>query len=107
MKYILEYIWIGGNNEIRTKTKVVVTELITNNVMDIACEWNYDGSSTNQATGHDSEVILKPVKYYKNPFYTNTITCYSYLILCETYISNQIPHKTNTRAIARNIFKQN
>jgi hypothetical protein len=23
-------------------------------------EWNYDGSSTNQAPGHDSEVIIKP-----------------------------------------------
>ncbi|RYG48734.1 hypothetical protein EON67_07315 [archaeon] len=32
-----------------------------------ACR-NFDGSSTGQAPGHDSEVLLKPVAMYADPF---------------------------------------
>ena len=28
--------------------------------------WNYDGSSTEQADGSDSEVYIKPVSMYKD-----------------------------------------
>ena len=28
--------------------------------------WDFDGSSTGQATGDNSEVLLKPCKIYKN-----------------------------------------
>ena len=28
-------------------------------------EWNYDGSSTNQSTGENSDVLLKPVSFYR------------------------------------------
>lgn len=31
-------------------------------------DWNFDGSSTNQAPGVDSEVVLKPCKIYRDPF---------------------------------------
>ena len=30
--------------------------------------WNFDGSSTGQAPGTDSEVMLKPVAIYPDPF---------------------------------------
>lgn len=30
--------------------------------------WSFDGSSTGQAAGHDSEVLLRPVKYVPDPF---------------------------------------
>lgn len=30
--------------------------------------WNYDGSSTGQAPGHDSEVYLVPRAIFKDPF---------------------------------------
>lgn len=30
--------------------------------------WNYDGSSTGQAPGHDSEVYLIPRSIFKDPF---------------------------------------
>ena len=30
--------------------------------------WNYDGSSTEQASGHDSEVYIKPVYMVRDPF---------------------------------------
>ena len=30
--------------------------------------WNYDGSSTEQAPGSDSEVLIKPVAMFNDPF---------------------------------------
>ena len=31
-------------------------------------DWNYDGSSTEQAPGSDSEVLIKPVAMFNDPF---------------------------------------
>ncbi len=60
------YIWIGGNKtDIRTKTKTL--ERVPFCIHEIP-EWNYDGSSTNQAPGENSEVWLVPVKYVTDPF---------------------------------------
>tara|TARA_Y100000590_G_scaffold1649_1_gene2067 strand:+ start:22075 stop:23139 length:1065 start_codon:yes stop_codon:yes gene_type:complete len=116
----LEYIWIGGNNELRSKVKVKdgwggyeINDLNHNFDFDKEgiYEWNYDGSSTNQASGEDSEIIIKPKAIYKNPFkHPNSYhDSYhdSYLILCDTYLPNGEPHKTNTRVIAEKIFTEN
>jgi len=53
-------------------------------------EWSFDGSSTQQAEGHFSDRILKPVRVIPNPFektlydYGTLInTPKSYLVLCE------------------------
>ena len=99
MKTKVEYIWIGGNKELRSKTRILD---LNNNQMDINLipEWNFDGSSTNQAEGNDSEVIIKPVRLYINPF-TNGFLC-----LCDTYLPNGDPHITNTRKYAANIFNK-
>ena len=37
--------------------------------MDDVPSWNYDGSSTYQATTSNSEVILKPVAVYRDPHF--------------------------------------
>ena len=42
-------------------------------------EWNYDGSSTGQAEGLNSELLLKPVAVYNNPFNGGNS---SVLVLC-------------------------
>ena len=42
-------------------------------------DWNYDGSSTEQADGKDSEVYLKPVALYKDPF---RIDLEGYIVFC-------------------------
>ena len=34
--------------------------------------WGFDGSSTGQAKGHDSDVELRPVQMYKDPFIPGT-----------------------------------
>ena len=31
-------------------------------------EWNFDGSSTNQAPGHDSDIYLRPAAFFRDPF---------------------------------------
>jgi glutamine synthetase len=72
-------------------------------------EWNYDGSSTGQAKGNDSEVIIKPCAVYNDPFRSPD---YSFLVLCDTYCKDPsdnetiIPHKTNNRVKALEIFNK-
>jgi glutamine synthetase len=104
-KTILEYIWIGGKNEIRSKTRVI------NNRHPIVepghiPEWNYDGSSTWQADSNgDTEIILKPCAIYKDP--TRIISDgNALLVLCDTYDINGNPTKTNQRHAANKIFEQ-
>ena len=57
MNTLVEYIWIGGNKELRSKTRVYKNRI---NCISQVSDWNFDGSSTEQASGEDSEVILKP-----------------------------------------------
>ena len=44
---IVEYIWIGGKGELRSKTRVLY-DIITADIDEIP-DWNFDGSSTDQA----------------------------------------------------------
>ena len=37
--------------------------------------WNYDGSSTGQADGHNSEVLLKPRAIFNDPFRALPLCC--------------------------------
>ena len=76
---ILEYVWLGANNELRSKTKVVKGDVSLVAEMPL---WSFDGSSTNQAPGNRSDCILKPVKAYPNPFHVMTVNDY-YLVMCE------------------------
>jgi glutamine synthetase len=97
MTTMLEYIWIGGSGELRSKTKVLYKTIFT---IDEVPKWNFDGSSTRQADSTtNTEVILHPIKMYKNPF------SFGFLILCETY-NEDSPHITNNRHSAIQIFKQ-
>merc|ERR1711959_700946 len=59
--------------------------------------WNYDGSSTGQAPGDDSEVLMKPVGIYPDPFRNGD----NILVLCEAIMPvTHDPIPTNTRAAA-------
>lgn len=101
-KTIVEYIWIGGRNEIRSKTRVFNSFLPFH--VNYILDWNYDGSSTGQADSNgDTEIILKPCAIFKDPFrFINSSTCY--LVLCDTYKTNGEPTETNHRHKANKIF---
>jgi glutamine synthetase len=62
---LLEYVWIDGKNNVRSKTRVMRGR-ITN--IEEAPNWNYDGSSTYQASGRESEIILKPCRIFDYDF---------------------------------------
>ena len=88
----LEYIWIDGTEptaQLRSKTKVL--ENFSN--ISSCPHWNFDGSSTNQAEGNNSDCILKPVRLYPNPLEKDD----SYLVLCEVWGVDGNPHPSNTR----------
>lgn len=74
-----EYIWIGGTGaDLRAKTKTL--DFVPKKVSDLPL-WNYDGSSTGQAPGDDSEVYLAPVAMFKDPFRGGD----NVLVLCDAY----------------------
>ncbi|GFQ05954.1 glutamine synthetase leaf isozyme chloroplastic [Phtheirospermum japonicum] len=63
-------------------------------------KWNYDGSSTGQAPGEDSEVILYPQAIFKDPFRGGN----NILVICDTYTPAGEPIPTNKRYKAAQIF---
>jgi glutamine synthetase len=76
---LVEYVWIGGSgSDLRCKTKVVDKAITSPDDLPI---WNYDGSSTGQAPGHDSEVLIKPVALFRDPFRRNG----NLIALCSTF----------------------
>jgi len=103
--YIIEYVWLGGKNELRSKTRVIEKKI--ESVDDIP-DWNYDGSSTGQAEGHDSEVIIKPRVIFANPLRKNNSMSNNIIVMCDTWKPNLVtePHETNTRFPAFNLFQK-
>jgi glutamine synthetase len=97
------YVWIGGNgndgSDYRCKTKTLDAEVKDVSELPI---WNYDGSSTGQAPGKDSEVFLKPVAMFPDPFRRGK----NILVLCESCLPDGklTPIPTNTRQAAVEIF---
>ena len=90
--FFLEYIWLDGNKpqQIRSKTKIVQAK---NEEKIKLSEWGFDGSSTNQALTSKSEMVLKPVNKFKDPFRDN-----GFLVICEVYNTDGTPHETNKRS---------
>ena len=86
----LEYLWLDGctPTQIRSKTKVVKEF----GKMEEPPVWGFDGSSTEQAEGKNSDCVLNPVRVYPNPLESK-----SAIILCEVWNVDDTPHETNTR----------
>jgi len=59
-----EYVWIDGGNGLRSKTKTITKPVKS---VDELPEWNFDGSSTGQAPGDNSDVYIRPVAIFKIP----------------------------------------
>jgi glutamine synthetase len=100
---VVEYVWIGGNEELRSKTRVLDIDENKDVLLDDIPEWNYDGSSTEQAEGHDSEIVIKPRRIFTCPFRDKNLDI---LVMCDTYYPNGDPHETNTRFYADKSFNE-
>ncbi|OII66125.1 glutamine synthetase [Streptomyces sp. CC53] len=89
-----EYIWIDGTEptaKLRSKTKILAAAV--SDVAELPI-WGFDGSSTNQAEGHSSDCVLKPVYSCPDPIRGGE----HLLVLCEVLNTDMTPHSTNTRA---------
>lgn len=85
------YIWVDGTGEhLRSKTMTVDFEPKEPSELPW---WNFDGSSTGQAEGSNSDVYLKPVAIFRDPF----LIASNKLIMCETYKFDKSPTETNKR----------
>ena len=115
MAVVAEYIWLDAKKHLRSKTKVIYDiDLIVpqsrsrrTTAQQLAVYypgWNYDGSSTGQAEGLNSELLLKPVAVYNNPFMGGANHV---LVLCETLDKDGNPLESNCRAEANHLFSQN
>lgn len=101
--YIYEYIWLDSDNEFRSKTKIIYSNenfYINLNQLPI---WNYDGSSTGQAIGTDSEIFLHPVAIFEDPFRKNQK---AYLVWCICYDKNKNLLINSHRTNALDIFNK-
>jgi glutamine synthetase len=74
----LEYIWLDGykpTQSWRTKTKIVKN---FGGTLGECPMWSFDGSSTQQASGGSSDLLLKPVAIYPDPQRKN-----AYIVMTE------------------------
>jgi glutamine synthetase len=96
MVYKAEYIWLDGSEptaRLRSKTKIVPDG-------DDLPIWGFDGSSTNQAPGKNSDCVLRPVLDVPDPIRGGD----DRLVLCEVLLTDMTPHPTNTRAACVETF---
>lgn len=97
-----EYIWMDGTlpvSQLRSKTRFVELPDRNPTPSDLPT-WSFDGSSTNQADGHDSDCVLEPVCVVNDPSHEDRI-----LVLCEVFDAKGVPCRTNSRARLRKILE--
>ena len=96
--YKAEYIWIDGaepTRKLRSKTKIIKTG-------QEPPIWGFDGSSTNQAMGHASDCVLRPVFNCPDPVRGGDHR----LVMCDVLLTDMTPHPTNTRAACAEMSKK-
>ena len=96
--YKAEYIWIDGTEptqKLRSKTRVL-------NDGDALPEWSFDGSSTSQADGEDSDCLLRPVFSCPDPLRGEN----DRLVMCEVFNTDDTPHVSNQRALLRAVVER-
>jgi glutamine synthetase len=101
-KIMAEYVWVDADGNTRSKTRTLPAA--KGESVDKLPKWNFDGSSTGQAPGDDSEVILKPQAIFKDPFRPRSDGVSNILVMCDTWTPAGEPLDTNTRAIGKLMF---
>ena len=98
---LAEYIWMDGavpTRYLRSKARTV--DVGSSPTVEDFPEWSFDGSSTNQAVGSDSDCILKPASFIADPIRGEG----RYLVMCEVYNPDDTPHESNSRAQLRAVL---
>ena len=94
-KYRLEYIWLDGYVPVPSlRGKTQIKEFTSFPTLEQLPRWGFDGSSTQQAEGHSSDCVLKPVAVFPDGARTNGV-----LVMCEVMMPDgKTPHPSNKRA---------
>jgi len=96
--YKAHYIWLDGQkptSKMRGKTRVIP-------MGEEPPIWGFDGSSTEQAVGHASDCVLKPVFVCPDPVRGGD----DKLVMCEVFNTDMTPHASNTRAQLRAVAEK-
>lgn len=110
MSIFVEYIWIDGatpSKSLRSKTRILPNDAVAHSgdprdpipLVGFPL-WGADGSSTNQASGKDSDITMQPVCAVLDPIRAGR----SFLVLCEVQSPVGAPHSSNTRAALRRVL---
>jgi len=87
---MVEYIWIDAEGGVRSKSRTLpAKEYLPKDLPT----WNFDGSSTGQAPGDNSDVYLKPVAVFPDPFRGSP----NIIVLSECWNADGTPNKYNHR----------
>ena len=89
----VEYVWLDHNQQFRSKTKVLTNH---NPKRDGLPMWNYDGSSTKQADGANSEVFIRPIKLCYDPFRRSEN---AYIVLCDTWLADKTESQKQNKLV--------
>ncbi|GDX08857.1 glutamine synthetase 2 [Verrucomicrobiota bacterium] len=94
-KYKLEYIWLDGYEPVpNLRGKTQVKEFSSFPKLEELPMWGFDGSSTRQAEGKNSDCMLKPVAVFPDSTKKNGV-----LVMCEVMNPDGVtPHPSNSRA---------
>lgn len=104
MTVIAEYIWVDGTRPtalVRSKTKIMPGVDPATLTLEGLPKWAFDGSSTNQAEGADSDCILVPVGLVGDPVRGQG----AFLVMCEVFSPNGDAHPSNKRAALRKLME--
>ena len=93
-KYKLEYIWLDGYTPLANlRSKTQIKEFASFPQLEELPNWGFDGSSTQQAEGKSSDIVLKPVAVYPDSTRKHGV-----LVMCECYQHTGVPSPSNSRA---------
>lgn len=94
-KYKLEYVWLDGYTPVpNLRSKTLIKEFSKFPELDQLPNWGFDGSSTQQAEGKNSDCILKAVAVFPDSTRKNGV-----LVMSEVMMPDGVtPHPSNTRA---------
>jgi glutamine synthetase len=93
MKTKLEYIWLDGYKPTQSLRSKTLVQTDFGGTLGDCPMWAFDGSSTEQAAGNDSDCLLKPVCIFPDPDRKN-----AYLVMTEVLNADGSPHVSNGRA---------